>query len=187
MYIEKNLQSFPELVENSKHIALIDHHRKLVDYIENVEIEYHEVYASSTSELVTEIIEYSEKNIELNSFEAEALYGGILVDTKNFTFKTGVRTFEAAAYLRKFGIDIIRVKKYFETNLDGYMNIYDIIKNTKMISEKIAIARNEKKSLAANLECAKAADQMLKISNIAASITYGYDGKVMQICFKITW
>lgn len=180
----KEFTEFPELVENSKHIALIDHHRKLVDYIENVEIEYHEVYASSTSELVTEIIEYSEKNIELNSFEAEALYGGILVDTKNFTFKTGVRTFEAAAYLRKFGIDIIRVKKYFETNLDGYMNIYDIIKNTKMISEKIAIARNEKKSLAANLECAKAADQMLKISNIAASITYGYDGKVMQICLR---
>lgn len=180
----KEFTEFPELVENSKHIALIDHHRKLVDYIENVEIEYHEVYASSTSELVTEIIEYSEKNIELSSFEAEALYGGILVDTKNFTFKTGVRTFEAAAYLRKFGIDIIRVKKYFETNLDGYMNIYDIIKNTKMISEKIAIARNEKKSSAANLECAKAADQMLKISNIAASITYGYDGKVMQICLR---
>lgn len=180
----KEFTEFPELVENSKHIALIDHHRKLVDYIENVEIEYHEVYASSTSELVTEIIEYSEKNIELSSFEAEALYGGILVDTKNFTFKTGVRTFEAAAYLRKFGIDIIRVKKYFETNLDGYMNIYDIIKNTKMISEKIAIARNEKKSSAANLECAKAADQMLKISDIAASITYGYDGKVMQICLR---
>lgn len=180
----KEFTEFPELVENSKHIALIDHHRKLVDYIENVEIEYHEVYASSTSELVTEIIEYSEKSIELNSFEAEALYGGILVDTKNFTFKTGVRTFEAAAYLRKFGIDIIRVKKYFETNLDGYMNIYDIIKNTKMISEKIAIARNEKKSTAANLECAKAADQMLKISDIAASITYGYDGKVMQICLR---
>lgn len=180
----KEFTEFPELVENSKHIALIDHHRKLVDYIENVEIEYHEVYASSTSELVTEIIEYSEKNIELSSFEAEALYGGILVDTKNFTFKTGVRTFEAAAYLRKFGIDIIRVKKYFETNLDGYMNIYDIIKNTKMISEKIAIARNEKKSTAANLECAKAADQMLKISDIAASITYGYDGKVMQICLR---
>lgn len=180
----KEFTEFPELVENSKHIALIDHHRKLVDYIENVEIEYHEVYASSTSELVTEIIEYSEKNIELSSFEAEALYGGMLVDTKNFTFKTGVRTFEAAAYLRKFGIDIIRVKKYFETNLDGYMNIYDIIKNTKMISEKIAIARNEKKSTAANLECAKAADQMLKISDIAASITYGYDGKVMQICLR---
>lgn len=180
----KEFTEFSELVESAKHIALIDHHRKLVDYIEDVEIEYHEVYASSTAELVTEIIEYSEKNIELSSFEAEALYGGILVDTKNFTFKTGVRTFEAAAYLRKFGIDIIRVKKYFETNLNGYMNIYDIIRNTKMITENIALARNDKKSASANLECAKAADQMLKISNIAASITYGYDGKVMQICLR---
>ena len=162
---------YPELVEEVKNIVVIDHHRKLVDFIDKAIIKYHEVYASSASELVTELIEYSEEKIDLTSFEAESLYGGMLVDTKNFTFKTGVRTFEAAAFLRKFGIDIVKVKKWFEANLESYMDIYEITKNSE-------------ESIDANLKCAKAADQMLNISNIDASITYGYDGKQIQICLR---
>ena len=81
---------------------------------------FHEVYASSAAELVTEIIEYSEVDVKLTELEAEALYAGIMMDTKNFTFKTGVRTFEAAAYLRKCGVDIITVKKWFQSDLETY-------------------------------------------------------------------
>ena len=175
---------YPELVEEVKNIVVIDHHRKLVDFIDKAIIKYHEVYASSASELVTELIEYSEEKIDLTSFEAESLYGGMLVDTKNFTFKTGVRTFEAAAFLRKFGIDIVKVKKWFEANLESYMDIYEIIKHSEIYRNKIAIAKNSEESIDANLKCAKAADQMLNISNIDASITYGYDGKQIQVCLR---
>ena len=175
---------YPELVEEVKNIVVIDHHRKLVDFIDKAIIKYHEVYASSASELVTELIEYSEEKIDLTSFEAESLYGGMLVDTKNFTFKTGVRTFEAAAFLRKFGIDIVKVKKWFEANLESYMDIYEIIKHSEIYKNKIAIAKNSEESIDANLKCAKAADQMLNISNIDASITYGYDGKQIQVCLR---
>ena len=91
----------PELLEETGKIAIIDHHRKSPDFIEEAILTFHEVYASSACELVTEILEYAPKEIELTTIEAEALYAGIMMDTKNFTFKTGVRTFEAAAYLRK--------------------------------------------------------------------------------------
>ena len=94
---------FPSLLEKIDKKIVIDHHRKAPDCIENVLISFHEVYASSTAELVTEIIQYAKEGIKLTILEAESLYGGIMVDTKNFTFKTGVRTFEAAAYLRKYG------------------------------------------------------------------------------------
>jgi len=99
-----------ELLNKTQKIVVIDHHRRSTDYIENATLTFQEVYASSTAELVTEIIEYTEANVELTEFEAEALYAGIMMDTKAFTFKTGVRTFEAAAYLRKCGVDIIKVK-----------------------------------------------------------------------------
>ena len=87
------------------------------------------MYASSAAELVTEIIQYTDVDVKLTDIEIEALYGGIMVDTKNFTFKTGVRTFEVAAYLRKFGVDIIKVKKWFQSDLESYNLIADIVKN----------------------------------------------------------
>ena len=101
----------PELLEKTEKIVVIDHHRKSEDFIENAILTFHEAYASSAAELVTEIVEYASKEVTLEQIEAESLYAGIMMDTKNFTFKTGVRTFEAAAYLRKYGIDIIKVKK----------------------------------------------------------------------------
>ncbi len=161
---------FPDLLDKIDKKIIIDHHRKAPDYIENTLISFHEVYASSTAELVTELIQYAEEDIGLNVLEAESLYGGIMVDTKNFTFKTGVRTFEAAAYLRKFGVDIIRVKKWFQADLESYNLIANIVKNVEIVDESIAISMYEDENdKSANLICAKAADELLTISDITAS------------------
>ena len=99
----EGIMCFGSLFETNK-IVIIDHHRRSADFIDNSILTFQEVYASSAAELVTEIIEYGTNNDQLKQIEAESLYAGIMVDTKNFTFKTGVRTFEAAAYLRKYGI-----------------------------------------------------------------------------------
>ena len=160
---------FPELLDKIEKKIIIDHHRKAPDCIENVLISFHEVYASSTAELVTEIIQYAEKEVKLKLIEAESLYGGIMVDTKDFTFKTGVRTFEAAAYLRKYGVDIIRVKKWFQADLESYNIISDIVRNVEIHNNTIAISVFDKENDDANLICAKAADELLTISDITAS------------------
>ena len=178
----KSYVEFPDLVDEVKKIIVIDHHRKGTDAIENHIVSFHEVYASSTAELVTEIIQYSTENINLNLIEAEALYGGIMIDTKDFTFKTGVRTFEAAAYLRKFGVDIIKVKKWFQTDLESYNKISDIIKNVEIIDSNIGIAIYNKEDKNANLICAKAADELLTISDITASFVMALSGD--KVCIS---
>jgi len=160
---------FPELLEKFDKIVVIDHHRKSPEAIENPLLSFHEVYASSAAELVTEIIQYYPDPVELNLIEAEGLYGGIMVDTKDFTFKTGVRTFEAAAYLRKYGVDIIRVKKWFQTDLESYKTIAEIINEAEIIEGNIAISTYKGEDVNANLICAKAADELLTISDISAS------------------
>jgi c-di-AMP phosphodiesterase-like protein len=160
---------FPELLDKIERKIVIDHHRKAPDCIENVLISFHEVYASSAAELVTEIIQYSQDTIKLNLLEAESLYGGIMVDTKDFTFKTGVRTFEAAAYLRKYGVDIIRVKKWFQADLESYNIISNIVRNVEIHNNTIAISVFEESNNDANLIIAKAADELLTISDITAS------------------
>ncbi len=172
----------PELVDKTDKKVIIDHHRRGEDFIDNALLTFHEVYASSAAELVTEIIEYSDKNITLTQIEAESLYAGIMMDTKNFTFKTGVRTFEAAAYLRKYGIDIIRVKKWFQSDLDSYTVIADIVKNAEVVNDSIGISVYEEKDKNANLICAKAADELLTISNITASFVIGDMGD--KICIS---
>ena len=108
------------------------------------------IYASSASELVTEILEYATKEVELTTIEAESLYAGIMMDTKNFTFKTGVRTFEAAAYLRKCGVDIIKVKKWFQSDLKTYNKISKIVERAEMIEENIAISTYDETDKDAN-------------------------------------
>jgi c-di-AMP phosphodiesterase-like protein len=177
-----NFVEIPELLEKTDKKVIIDHHRKVTDYIENPILSFHEVYASSTAELVTEILQYSKENVELNLIEAEALYGGIMVDTKDFTFKTGVRTFEAAAYLRKFGVDIIRVKKWFQADFESYNIIAEIVKNTEIINNSIAIGMySNLDDKSANLVCAKAADELLTISDITASFVLGKVGEKVFI------
>lgn len=160
---------FPGLLEEVERKIIIDHHRKAPDYIENALVSFHEVYASSAAELVTEIVQYSEIEVKLNLIEAESLYGGIMVDTKDFTFKTGVRTFEAAAYLRKYGVDIIRVKKWFQADLESYNIISSIVRNVEIHNDTIAISVFDEENADANLICAKAADELLTISDITAS------------------
>ncbi len=179
---KKSFVEVPELLDKTENIVIIDHHRKSADFIENATLTFHEAYASSASELVTEIIEYGTNDITLNEIEAEALYAGIMVDTKNYTFKTGVRTFEAAAYLKKYGIDIIRVKKWFQSDLKNYNIIADIVKKAEIIDESIGISEYKKKDKNANLICAKAADELLTISNITASFVIGNLGD--KICIS---
>lgn len=172
----------PELLEKTEKIVVIDHHRRSTDFIENSILMFHEVYASSASELVTEILQYSENTIELSKIETESLYAGIMMDTKNFTYKTGVRTFEAAAYLRKFGVDIVKVKKWFQSSLENYRLIADIVKNAEIINETIGISMYEIEDKNASLICAKAADELLTISDITASFVIGNTGE--KICIS---
>ncbi|MCI8655195.1 MAG: phosphoesterase [Clostridia bacterium] len=163
----------PELLNKTKKIVVIDHHRRGQDFIENSILTFQEVYASSAAELVTELIQYTQTEIELQKIEAEALYAGIMMDTKNFTFKTGVRTFEAAAYLRRCGVDIIKVKKWFQSDLKSYNRIAEIVKNAEIIKDTIAISLYEEPEKDASLICAKASDELLTIGNITASFVLG--------------
>ena len=178
---KNNYIEVPELLEETNKIVVIDHHRKSPDFIENTILTFHEVYASSAAELVTEILQYAETEIELTDLEAEGLYGGIMTDTKNFTFKTGVRTFEAAAFLRKKGVDILKVKKWFQSNLENYNQIADIVKNAEIINDTIGISTYEKEDKNANLLCAKAADELLTISDITASFVLGKTGDKIYV------
>ena len=173
---------FPELLNKIDRKIIIDHHRKAPDCIENVLISFHEVYASSTAELVTEIIQYYKEDITLTLLEAESLYGGIMVDTKDFTFKTGVRTFEAAAYLRRYGVDIIRVKKWFQADLESYNTIANIVRNVEIHNDTIAVAVYDQEDENANLICAKAADELLTISDITASFVMAKAGD--KVCIS---
>ena len=172
---------FPDLLEKIERKVVIDHHRKAPDCIENTLLSFHEVYASSAAELVTEIIQYAADDIELKLIEAESLYGGIMIDTKDFTFKTGVRTFEAAAYLRKYGVDIIRVKKWFQSDLDSYNTIAEIVKNVEIHNESIGVAVYNGDNENSNLICAKAADELLTISDITASFVMAKMGDKITI------
>ncbi len=172
----------PELLEETNKIVIIDHHRRGTDFIENAILTFHEVYASSACELVTELIEYSEKDIKLSTIETEGLYAGIMMDTKNFTFKTGVRTFEAAAFLRKCGIDIIKIKKWFQSDLQTYNKISEIINKTEIIKGTIGISTYNEKDKQANIVCAKAADELLTISDITASFVIGNIGD--KVCIS---
>ncbi len=175
---KQDFVEFPDLLPKIEKKIVIDHHRKAPEAIEDILVSFHEVYASSAAELVTEIIQYATDDVKLTLLEAESLYGGIMVDTKNFTFKTGVRTFEAAAYLRKFGVDIIRVKKWFQADLESYNVIAEIVKSVEITNDTIAIAvYDNEKDENANLICAKAADELLTISDITASFVIGKMGE----------
>ena len=172
-----------EVVKKAKKIVVIDHHRRSADYIEDATLTFQEVYASSAAELVTELLQYTDVNVELKKIEAESLYAGIMMDTKSFTFKTGVRTFEAAAYLRRCGVDIIKVKKWFQSDLQSFNIIADIVKSAEIVNESIAIAIYDKeKAKDVSLICAKAADELLTINDVTASFVLGNTGD--KICIS---
>ena len=177
---KKTYVESPELLTKTNKIVVIDHHRRGADFIDNSILTFQEVYASSAAELVTEIIQYTQNEVELSEVEAEALYAGIMMDTKNFTFKTGVRTFEAAAYLRRCGVDIIKVKKWFQSDLESYNTISEIVRKAEIVRDSIGISIYDVQEKETSLICAKAADELLTIGNITASFVLGLmeDGKV---------
>ncbi len=159
----------PELLGRTDQVVVIDHHRKGADFIQDTVLTYQETYASSTCELVTEILQYIDEKFKLKPLEAEALYAGIVVDTKNFTFKTGVRTFEAASYLRRQGVDTVAVKQLFQNDLVTYSNISNVVKEAEIIGNEIAISLCPPGTKNAQLISAKAADELLNLSGIVAA------------------
>lgn len=172
---------YPELLTKVKNIALIDHHRRCEDFIENTVLTYHEPYASSACEMVAEILQYFGDDQQLSVQEAEALYCGIYLDTKGFTFKTGARTFEAAAFLRKMGVDPVGVHKIFRNDLTLYIQKSKVISMAKVYRENIAIAVYEEASKNTQLVVAQAADDLLDISGIEASFVLASVGNKVVI------
>ena len=157
-----------ELYEKAKKVVVIDHHRKMVNYIDNAVIFHHEPYASSASEMVTELIQYFGEAGKLRAVQAECLLAGIMLDTKNFVMKTGVRTFEAAAVLRKMGADTITVKKMFSSSIDSYKRKTQIVAEAE-IYRKCAIAPCDFYSDDLRIVAPQAADELLTIKNVDAS------------------
>lgn len=168
-----------DLVNSFNKLVIIDHHRKSTDYIEGALLSYIEPYASSTCELVTEMVQYMLERPKLKPVEAEALLAGICVDTKNFYFKTGVRTFEAASFLRKLGADTIDVKKLFSDDLYTYLKRADIIKSA-VVKNDIAIAVCPPE-IEDTVLAAQAADELLNITGIQASFVFVTIGEEIYI------
>jgi len=167
------------LLESCSRVAVIDHHRRAATYIADATLNFHEPYASSASELVTELIQYMMEPSDLLRAEAEALMAGIVLDTKNFTMRTGGRTFEAAAFLRRAGADTAEVRKVFQNDLEGTIARYDIIQNARLYREDIAIARVD--HTVGRVTAAQAADELLNISGIDTSFVLFPDGERIVI------
>lgn len=165
----------PEALKLTKNIVVIDHHRRVTDFIDETVLTYHETYVSSTSELVTEILSYMDSRMNIDEIEANALLAGIALDTKNFSFKTGVRTFEAASLLRRAGADTIEVKQYFQDSIETILNKSEVLKRAEIFKEEVAISvtgEGENPQLLA----AQAADELLNIKNVTAGFVLGKKG-----------
>ncbi|MBO5339613.1 MAG: DHH family phosphoesterase [Oscillospiraceae bacterium] len=164
----------PELLASCNRVAVIDHHRRAATYIDGAALNYHEPYASSASELVSELAQYIMEPADLLRAEAEALLAGIVLDTKNFTLRTGGRTFEAAAFLRRSGADTGEVKKLFQNNFDDTVAKYSLIQNAEIYRPGIAIAVSDR--TVGRVTAAQAADELLNIMGIGASFVLFPDG-----------
>lgn len=156
-----------DLLAACRKLVVIDHHRRAVDYISNATLNYHEPYASSAAELTTELLQYIIEPSDLMREEAEALLAGIVLDTKNFTLRTGGRTFEAAAFLRRCGGDTSEVKKLFQNNLADTIAKFEIIKNAKLSRQGVAVASINRP--VSRVVAAQAADDLLNVEGIQAS------------------
>ncbi|MCI8649248.1 MAG: hypothetical protein HFG20_03945 [Anaerotruncus sp.] len=158
-----------ELYNACKNVVVIDHHRKMVGHIDDTVIFYHEPFSSSASEMVTELVQYFGDKIRLSRLEAEALLAGIMLDTKNFVLKTGVRTFEAAAYLRRMGADTVEVKKLFASSMESYQRKIHLVADAQ-VYKGCAIAVCEDHNVPdLQVTAAQAADELLTISGVQAS------------------
>lgn len=170
----------PELISRSRATVILDHHRQSGDVIENASLSYIEPYASSTCEMVAEILQYIHDGIRIKPREADAMYGGIMIDTNNFTNKAGVRTFEAAAFLRKSGAEVTRVRKMFRDDVNDYMAKAETIRNTDVFDEKYAIGVCPTGHVdSPTVVCAQAANELLNIRGIVASfVLTEYNNKI---------
>lgn len=158
-----------KLIGEIRDIVLIDHHRRGESSIEKPVLTYQEPYASSTCELVTEIFQYIKDGAKLSPKEAQAVYAGMVLDTKNFSMKTGVRTFEAASFLRRMGVDTVNVKRIFQNDMSMYVKRAKIVSNAENYLGKIAISYWDEVEESANVIASQAADEMLNITDIKAS------------------
>ena len=163
------------LLDSCNRVAVIDHHRRAATYIESAALNFHEPYASSASELVTELLQYLVDPSDLLRGEAEALLAGIVLDTKNFTMRTGGRTFEAAAFLRRAGADTSEVSRLFQSDLKSMVERYDIIRRAGMVHGNIAVAAVD--SDCPRVVAAKAADDLLTLQGVQASIVVYRSGE----------
>lgn len=170
----------PELVEQAQSVVVIDHHRQAGDAISQTVLFYIEPYASSASEMVSEISQYIGNGLKLKPAEAEALYAGIMIDTNNFTDKTGVRTFEAMAYLRRNGVDVIRLRKAFRENMDEYRIKAAAIEATNLYLDSYAITESKAEGTdSPTVLAAKIANELLDISGVKASfVLTNYNDKI---------
>lgn len=162
------------LLESANKVAVIDHHRRGTDYIEGAVLNFHEPYASSTCELVTELMQYTVETRDVLSVEAEAILSGIVIDTKKFTMKTGVRTFEAAAYLRRAGADTVELKRILQDDIESYVKRAEIVKLARMYRDNVAIV--EYNGASTRKIAAQAADELLSIRGVQASFVLYRDG-----------
>ena len=175
-----SLTECPDLLKRCKSIVVLDHHRQGKEVIENATLSYVEPYASSSCEMVSEILQYIGENIKFRPEEADAIYGGIVVDTINFTNRAGVRTFEAAAFLRRCGADVTRVRKLFREDVDAYRAKADAVSRAEIFREVYAISECTSEDVASpTVIGAQAANELLGIKGVKASFVFTlYQGKV---------
>lgn len=176
----QSMLSEPRIVDESRRIVVIDHHRRGEEFINDAVLIYIEPYASSTCELVTELLQYLDDRIRLEPMEATALLAGIVVDTKNFTLKAGARTFEAASFLRRNGADPASAQHLLKENLEDYIRKAEIIKNARIIYDHVALSVTDHGQICSNLVIARAADTLLNMSGIYASFVVSElpDGRI---------
>lgn len=170
----------PEILERTSKKVLFDHHRKCAGGITGCALVYHEAYASSTSELVTEMLMYV-KDIRLPRTIVEGLLAGITVDTKNFAFKTGIKTFEAAAYLKRHGADTIAVRRLFKNSFDEYLAMSEVVRNATIFNDNMALSILKQEVDNPTMLIAQAADELLKIDNIEVSYVLSKVGDKVYI------
>ncbi len=176
----KSFLEYQELFDLVNTVVVIDHHRKTVDHINKAVIFYHEPNASSASEMVTELIEYIDADVKVPQVCAEALMSGITLDTKNFVMKTGVRTFEAAAYLRSMGADTVKVKQLFSNSMKTQKDKSEVVKNAAMY-ENCAVGVIDFECENVRIVASQAADELLNIDDVIASFTVFKTGDTINI------
>ena len=175
-----NYTDCPEILKKTKSIVVFDHHRQGSEVVENPILSYIEPYASSTCEMIAEVLQYFTENIKLTSCEADAIYAGILIDTNNFMQKTGVRTFEAAAYLRRCGAEVTRVRKMLRNDMEDYKARAEVMRHAEVYRGAFAISVcPADKVESPTVVCAQSANELLNIIGIKASfVMTEYQNKI---------